>query len=223
MTGHSHRILIGSLGWQFDDWQDSFYPEDLPLEWRLGYYSNEFPLAVITDKERQDETELLESLDDCREDILLLLSVAITQPDDSASGLACRLARQFPRQAGLLLQVDPSVIADPDAWLERVAIECEELPLCILPLAPLNEQWRAALQSRKIGWGWNEHTDSDGLGVGPLAIMQVEQGATPRELRERLEAGLAVSDEQRHVGLMFTGEPPSIEAMRQARTLDELM
>lgn len=223
MTGHSHRILIGSLGWQYDAWQDSFYPEDMPLEWRLGFYSNEFPLAVITDNERHDEAELLESMDDCREDMLLLLSVAVAQDDDSALAQACRLAKQFPRQAGLLLQIDPSVITDPERWLEQVGGECGELPVCIMPGAPLNENWREALQAHGIGWGWNRHTDRDGLGVGPLAIMQVEQGATPRELRDHLEAGLAVSDEQRHVGLMFTGEPPSIEAMRQARTLDELM
>lgn len=223
MNRHTHRILIGSLGWQHDAWQDAFYPEDLPSEWRLGYYSNEFPLAVITDNERRDEAQLLESLDDCREDMLLLLSVAITRGDDPALGRACRLCEQFPRQAGLLLQIEPSAIADPDAWLEQLGRECGELPVCVMPAASLNEPWRAALQAHGIGWGWNRQSDREGLGIGPLAIMQVEQGVTPRELRERIEAGLAVSNEPRQVALVFAGEPPDIEAMRQARTLDELM
>lgn len=34
------RLLLGTLGWERDDWLRDYYPEDLPPEWRLAYYAN---------------------------------------------------------------------------------------------------------------------------------------------------------------------------------------
>ncbi len=40
--------IIGSWGWQHSEWEnDVFYPDDLPQDWQLSYYSNEFDLAVV--------------------------------------------------------------------------------------------------------------------------------------------------------------------------------
>lgn len=45
---HQHgHLRVGSIGWQHDDWQNSFYPEDLPEDWRLSYYANEFSTVLI--------------------------------------------------------------------------------------------------------------------------------------------------------------------------------
>jgi len=40
-------INLGSYGWLHQDWINSFYPEDLPADWRLGYYSNEFNTVLV--------------------------------------------------------------------------------------------------------------------------------------------------------------------------------
>lgn len=40
--------IIGSWGWRHSEWKkDVFYPDDLPEEWQLAYYSNEFDVAVV--------------------------------------------------------------------------------------------------------------------------------------------------------------------------------
>ena len=40
--------IIGSWGWRHPEWEkDVFYPDDLPSDWQLSYYSNEFNLAVV--------------------------------------------------------------------------------------------------------------------------------------------------------------------------------
>jgi len=40
--------IIGSWGWRHPEWEnDVFYPDDLPSDWRLSYYSNEFDLVVV--------------------------------------------------------------------------------------------------------------------------------------------------------------------------------
>jgi len=40
-------INLGAYGWRHANWLDSFYPEDLPQDWRLGYYSNEFNTVLV--------------------------------------------------------------------------------------------------------------------------------------------------------------------------------
>ena len=46
----SQRILIGASGWLHSGWQEQFYPEDLPQDWQLAYYGNEFPVVLIREQ-----------------------------------------------------------------------------------------------------------------------------------------------------------------------------
>jgi len=63
------QILIGACGWQHEQWQGQFYPDDLPLDWRLPYYTNEFEtLLVPYEMWSESELEEIESwLDDIPE------------------------------------------------------------------------------------------------------------------------------------------------------------
>ena len=40
-------IVCGSLGWDHPSLLQSFYPEDLPEDWRLTYYANEFSAVLL--------------------------------------------------------------------------------------------------------------------------------------------------------------------------------
>ena len=40
-------LRIGARGWEHPGWSGGFYPEDLPEEWRLGYYANEFSTLLL--------------------------------------------------------------------------------------------------------------------------------------------------------------------------------
>jgi hypothetical protein len=39
-------IDVAAYGWQGEQW-DGFYPEDIPAEWRLDFYANEFFALVV--------------------------------------------------------------------------------------------------------------------------------------------------------------------------------
>lgn len=41
------RILTGTSGWQYKEWQGSFYPEDLPQDRMLAYYAERFPSVEV--------------------------------------------------------------------------------------------------------------------------------------------------------------------------------
>ncbi len=76
------RMIIGALGWDHDHWSGAFYPDDLPQEWRLSYYANEFSGVLIPAAVWGSGDEVLwESwLDDVPEDFLFFLE----QPSVSA-------------------------------------------------------------------------------------------------------------------------------------------
>ena len=40
-------MQIGSVEWLHDHWEPSYYPEGLPRDWWLTYYSNEFPCVLV--------------------------------------------------------------------------------------------------------------------------------------------------------------------------------
>jgi len=47
-------MQFGSRGWQHRAWAGSFYPDDLPSEWRLPFYTNEFDTVLIPSSELLD-------------------------------------------------------------------------------------------------------------------------------------------------------------------------
>jgi uncharacterized protein YecE (DUF72 family) len=41
------RILVGTSGWSYKEWKGSFYPEKLPAEDMLRFYSSRFPTVEV--------------------------------------------------------------------------------------------------------------------------------------------------------------------------------
>lgn len=42
------NLSVGAWGWKHPEWEkDVFYPDDLPADWQLSYYSNEFDVVVV--------------------------------------------------------------------------------------------------------------------------------------------------------------------------------
>ena len=40
-------LEIGAFGWNHPAWIAGFYPADLPVQWRLSYYANEFDTVLV--------------------------------------------------------------------------------------------------------------------------------------------------------------------------------
>lgn len=63
VSGQSY-IRVGACGWDLPHWENSFYPDDLPQDWRLSYYANEFPAVLVPANVWQTELDDLEGWDD---------------------------------------------------------------------------------------------------------------------------------------------------------------
>ena len=49
MTGDAnYSCFLGAEGWEHRHWLSSFYPDDLPPEWRLTFYSNFFNCTSLS-------------------------------------------------------------------------------------------------------------------------------------------------------------------------------
>ena len=63
-----------------------------------------------------------------------------------------------------------------------------------------------------------------GLMLGSFAVTRVITNTlNPREIRRWVETCLNAGDEQRQTVLLFDGDPPNIEAIRQAQIILDLL
>lgn len=115
---------VGAHGWDHADWVGAFYPDDLPAEWRLGYYSHTFTCCYLdyADWAQQDEATLAQWVDDTlpRFRLVLQAPVAALSAQDAA-----RLAILAPRLGLLVDATQPSAqilwLADEPDWRQLAA------------------------------------------------------------------------------------------------------
>lgn len=63
------EIEVAARGWLGSEW-DSYYPDDLPADWRLDYYANEYFAVLVPYAQWRDasDDELLEWLEQVSDD-----------------------------------------------------------------------------------------------------------------------------------------------------------
>lgn len=44
-------VVVGARGWQHNEWEGTYYPADLPAQWRLPYYANDFSGVLVPEWE----------------------------------------------------------------------------------------------------------------------------------------------------------------------------
>jgi hypothetical protein len=80
------------------------------------------------------------------------------------------------------------------------------------------------LRSRQISWCWYGNGEPEGLMLGPLAVARIMTNeVNPRQIRHWVETCLAVENEKRQMILLFDGEPPNIDIIRQAQIILDLL
>jgi len=81
------NLRVGACGWQHAHWTGDFYPEDLPLDWRLNYYANEFPVVLLPEREwKNGQAEWQSWLDEVEPGFGFYLQY--TQPPDARQQIA---------------------------------------------------------------------------------------------------------------------------------------
>ncbi len=214
-----YPLRIGAAGWDHPAWTGAFYPDDLPADWRLVYYANEFPVVLVPAAvfAAADRAALEDWREAAETGMRLLFEL------DPARSLDAQRARAAELETGCLGLILPA--SDPARLVTQ--LDCLGDAVSVVAdfgAAGAAEPVREMLSQRGVGWCWHGEGPADGLAPGPLGVMRVpSRGADPRRLRGWLEAGLAVQDGQRDVALIFDDDPPDVDILRQAQTLLELL
>lgn len=231
MITHSHRILIGANGWLHPAWLAQFYPDDLPDDWQLGYYSNEFQIVLLPAAYWQSiAAEIEDWLEDSSDDLRIVCEVPAEMLQQSIDGAVndinefiAGLAILGEHCIGLLLPV-----ADGQPGLDEIVSQLDSrLPLCLETVSGASDETHKAIQKvceqQKMGLCWHGDGTAAGLRYGQLAITKINaQGMDLHQLRHVVETILETTTQAQTSILIIDGDPPDLEAIRHTGVILDL-
>lgn len=220
-------IHIGTRDWDDPAWQESFYPDTLPADWRFCYYSNRLRSLLVPAEawSRLAPAQPAQWPADSDPGFGLLLEPpsALTQAAANRAPLAPFLDLIAPlvsQLVGWLLRpAAPPDVRWLSSWLDVLS---PLAPVCLdLPRewhTAEVEAWRLA---HGVGGCWHPSVQpSPPAGGGLLVCIAVE--GTPRGQRTLLEKIHAWQADGGRAGLYFAGPAAPAQA-QQARLLADIM
>ncbi len=108
------RLLLGTCHWAHPAWLQTYYPDDLPEDWRLSYYANDCDCLLLPAEDwcGAGRAQLLTALEDAPQDLVWFLEI----PSDVAA-LATPLTQLLAPFDGLNLV---ALVGEPLAELARL-------------------------------------------------------------------------------------------------------
>ena len=223
MSQEEYRIYMGTRGWYHPDWREGFYPDDLPAEWALTYYANEFPVVALAAEDNwQASAEQL--LADSHDRFRFLPQV----PQAQLAAAEVRAALQVldTRLLGVVVQLEQG--AAP-AGLENSLLALSPSPLCLdfgAGVTP-DEAWQSFMQQHAVNPCLYANALAQGKPdvtlPGSLAVTFAPGEYDAKALRSVLEGVLRHERDDLCQALILTSANPSLETLRNAYLMVDLL
>lgn len=201
------RMIVGSMGWNHPEWCEQFYPDDLPSEWRLTYYANEFSLVLLPASEwMSGDRELFCGWRaDVSDTFQFILDVTGVDPADSQvlAQLQCCVSALGERLAGVV------------SWSALPQRVCEQLRILLGDGAFL----ATAMACSSVDPAVRLSDDRAALCV----LVSSEVGRDLQRLRLVFDALIEQFAAVPAICLFISGVPPEVKVMRDAETLWQLI
>lgn len=225
MSIESQRLLIGACGWQHPAWELEFYPADIPPEWQITYYANEFPVVLLRASDWNLQTDLKQLRADVHEAFRFVveLPAAILSDRSQLADWLNHVQLLGEQCLALIYSITPQLSEDLD-YLQQILDAGKQLaPLAIdVPGRVLSAQLLDWLAQQQVSMVWHTDTPSHWQGA-PLAITRISEVGDAKQLRRIVENCLSASRQQQVAILLFDGTPPSLEDMRNAGIIVDLL
>jgi len=138
------RIKAGYYDWNQFGLNDSFYPDDMPPEWRLTYYANEIECAQIDLSQLNDVGDIEELFDDLHEqfDVLIrfndvnqwpLLNELLENEDVNIKAVICS-DHCFKQYSKRIDSFDVACVAEEDKQLLSFNAQCQATQIMVAGL-----------------------------------------------------------------------------------------
>ena len=192
------RVRIGTIGWLFDSWDRSYYPEDIPEEWKLGYYANELTAVVVPEEQWKlaDPDQLEEMVEDVHEEFGFYFQIK----NDWPTAQECAHLKSIFAENFFGFLVDTESVKQPADIDDRDFIFPAHL-------------------CTGSGCSWSELAQA----VSSDCVIRVTTEADLRLLKQQFEQLAEVVDFSRDVLILVDVAEPAPDFIRQLRTLLELM
>ena len=212
------EIWIGARGWRHESWLGGFYPDDMPQEWWLAYYSNEFDSVLVPwDYLKDARPDTLQTwIEEASDSFVFFIELPLSAPKELVVKILETLG---PRLGGILLnsitttdEITSDVIAAAD-WIEIAKAHA--------PIAVYRKSLTSSgdLIAQQYQWGcyWRPDAENCHQCHGDLGIAEVQSGTIhdPKSLKNILEHCRSVQGPTT-IGLFFGGDAPRIDEMRNA-------
>ena len=202
MAEQRPAINILPAGWDYPGWVGDFYPDDLPQEWQLAYFANEFPGVMV------------------RQQVWLRRGAQTWNAWHADVGETFRFYLEVNQSVNIRKWVDAAGCLETNfggfvvdlQWLERAFAQAflQDSGLNCYTLFPKGSTTRD-IQRRSL----------DKLRVAFL--LTTSELTDLKSQRRLLEKFAELVDSEAEVLLFLVGEPPMIDKLRDLRTLAQLL
>jgi hypothetical protein len=199
-------IRIGATGWRHEAWEGTFYPDDLPPEWRLTYYSNEFDSVLVpADYLTGADPETLHTwVEETNESFTFFVELSLAASSAWTEKVCAVLA---PRLGGIVFKAAiPSVdVIETARHYAPVVVDWEALQA--------NDE--ATTGQHNLGCYWRPDEENIGEFNGNLGIVELSSSVKhdPKALKNVLEHCRSLLGATT-IGVFFGGDNPDIEEIR---------
>lgn len=222
------RVLIGAAGFKHHGWDESYYPPDIPEDWKLAFYANDFTAILLPEYvwRKADQDEMEDWLEDIDEGFRVYLRVSTKMPEINELKNATEVFRSH--LAGFF--VDENVQLDADKLFSDKAFPDKNFPDNYLP-ADVNQSqpkpdliWllsgkhRSKAENSSITF-WGVLEDIDHTVNAVVVNLEMDK----RKLKEAFEKIESYLDTNRDVLVLYDVPSPVVQDLKDLRILLELM
>lgn len=216
-------LLIGAVGWDHDDWAGGFYPEDLPRDWRFGYYANRLRAVLVPASAWQEgSANPQEWLEDLYPEFRLVLEWELPINGDAVVAVREFMDRSRPVDDN----VDAYLVAVSgpanEQALQAIAMLSARRPVCLLDRSGESDSVVTTMEG--VSKCWLADSQERPLAGGRF-LVTLSGNSNPRGIREIIEKINVWPNnlpEEQGAALFFTDDKAA-ETAFQARTIAELM
>lgn len=231
MTGF---VEIGSVGWQHEQWKDSYYPDDLPSDWLFSYYSKQFRTVWLNASEliNNSAEEIQSWLDDCDQhfDFLLEFPSLGDQPKNECDAMLSswvQSAKLFGEHTlGYAIRSSENiekVLTQLESNLQTT--ENEPANLFVLPgavrgsIPDLDELKNLSRNIHEIVTPERVEQVKD----SQILLVDFQSADDMRSLGKVLNAFVNQNNFHNNLYCYFDGKPPSYSLMQKAQTIVSML
>lgn len=247
--GNEYKLHIGSYGWQYQSWENSFYPEDLPGEWQFAYYANEYSVIMIPWKLLKKNFTLLEQgIEDSEETCRVIFEIPINNINSRSDDEILTELQEFlnqisfvgTRALGVVVVLKYSELCNLTTkkyelltkFLKmtqskmNTCIDLQEITESGELAKALPEPFLVSLKQLKIGFcrynDSNDITHDEKLSKFHITFCDSSNN-DPKQMRKIVENSLVGECEASSNVLIFRTEIPSHEQMNTASVISDLL